>query len=473
MGDSIKAQTSPSKDSCDLEKDLSSAAPTIKIEDSFPEGGKKAWLTLFGVWLVQFSTFGYTNAYGVYNDYYVREFMVDKYSSSQMSWVGSVQLMLVLSVGLATGRLFDIGYFYHLMIFGGLLFIFSLFMLSLAQPGQYYQVFLAQGVGAGLAIGIMYIPGIAVVSHYFRRRRAFAMGIAASGSGLGGAVQPIMLNKLFHGSLGFNNGVRASAAFNFGLLAVAVLLMRTRLPPSPKKEGSVLIHMRQFFREPAYTSTVLGTFFILAGLYFPTFFLQLNAVKRGIDEGLAFYVITVMNGATVLGRILGTAFIPQLGVFNVVIPCLVICAVLIFCLLVVKTVAATFTFAVLYGLFSGAYVGIFAPMVGSLAKDDSEIGARMGICFSVTGLCPVKVLFFSNRAFSLRIRRPYRSVSPPFSVTSLLTTSSGTPIAGALLTSSYIWWRPILFSGLLVSCGAFLLTIARSLVAAQKHTQRV
>ncbi len=67
-----------------------------------------------------------------------------------------------------------------------------------------------------------------------------------------------MLNKLFHGSLGFNNGVRASAAFNFGLLAVAVLLMRTRLPPSPKKEGSVLIHMRQFFREPAYTSTVLG-----------------------------------------------------------------------------------------------------------------------------------------------------------------------------------------------------------------------
>lgn len=51
MGDSIKAQTSPSKDSCDLEKDLSSAAPTIKIEDSFPEGGKKAWLTLFGVYV--------------------------------------------------------------------------------------------------------------------------------------------------------------------------------------------------------------------------------------------------------------------------------------------------------------------------------------------------------------------------------------------------------------------------------------
>lgn len=29
---------------------------------------------------------------------------------------------------------------YHLMIGGAVLFIFSLFMLSLAQPGQYYQV---------------------------------------------------------------------------------------------------------------------------------------------------------------------------------------------------------------------------------------------------------------------------------------------------------------------------------------------
>lgn len=27
-------------------------------------------------------------------------------------------------------------------------------------------------------------------------------------------------------------------------------------------------------------------------------------------------------------------------------------------------------------------VGMFAPMVGSLAKEDSEIGARMGICFA-------------------------------------------------------------------------------------------
>lgn len=30
-------------------------------------------------------------------------------------------------------------------------------------------------------------------------------------------------------------------------------------------------------------------------------------------------------------------------------------------------------------------MGVFAPMIGSLAQTDSEIGARMGIAFAVTG----------------------------------------------------------------------------------------
>ena len=42
------------------------------------------------------------------------------------------------------------------------------------------QVLLAQGVGLGLGTGFMYVPGMAVVSHYFHRRRAFAMGLVAS-----------------------------------------------------------------------------------------------------------------------------------------------------------------------------------------------------------------------------------------------------------------------------------------------------
>jgi len=54
-------------------------------------------------------------------------------------------------------------------------------MLSLAQPHHFYQNFLAQGVGMGFAMGMMFMPALGIPSHYFKRRRALAMGIVLSG----------------------------------------------------------------------------------------------------------------------------------------------------------------------------------------------------------------------------------------------------------------------------------------------------
>jgi MCP family monocarboxylic acid transporter-like MFS transporter 10 len=88
---------------------------------------------------------------------------------------------------------------HHLMIGGSLVYCFSLFMVSLAEPGQYYQVyhcllpkhvqliceliqiFLAQGVGMGLGLAMTFLPILSVLAHHFSRRRAFAIGIMTSG----------------------------------------------------------------------------------------------------------------------------------------------------------------------------------------------------------------------------------------------------------------------------------------------------
>ncbi|KAF9001201.1 major facilitator superfamily domain-containing protein, partial [Cyathus striatus] len=404
----------------------------------FPEGGRRAWLVVLGVWIFQFCTFGYMNAYGAYNDYYIRTYMAEKYTSSQVSWIGSVQLLLAMSSGLISGRAFDIGYFYHMMIGGSSLFIFCLLMLSITQAEHYYQecqldhgVFLTQGLGMGISIGIMYVPGVAVVSQYFLRRRALAIGITATGAGMGGALHPIMLNELFHGTLGFHNGVRASAALNAGLLFIALLLVKPRLLPTSKKASNTLDHLLTFAKDLPYLFTIVGTTFVLAGLYYPIFFLQLKAVKNGINESLAFYTIAIMNASSIIGRVIPNLFAHRLGVFNVLIGCISICGILIFCTFAVHDISGTMAFALLYGFFSGGYASLLSPLVASLAKSDSEIGARMGICFTFTG----------------------------------------TPIAGALLTSTYIWWRPIVFAGLCVVFGSVCFCVTRFLRSRQLNTQ--
>jgi MFS family permease len=84
------------------------------------------------------------------------------------------------------------------MIGGSILMVFCLFMISITKPEQYYQaclstfptftdstdipfkLFLAQGLGIGIAAGITYIPAIGLIPHYFQRRRALALGIATT-----------------------------------------------------------------------------------------------------------------------------------------------------------------------------------------------------------------------------------------------------------------------------------------------------
>ena len=73
-------------------------------------------------WLAMFTTFGYQNAYGVFQDFYGQ---AHTGSASQISWIGSFQLFLLFAVALPSGRLYDEGFFRHLMAAGSILYLFS------------------------------------------------------------------------------------------------------------------------------------------------------------------------------------------------------------------------------------------------------------------------------------------------------------------------------------------------------------
>lgn len=109
----------------------------------------------------------------------------------------------------------------------------------------------------GLGAGTVYIPSVAVISHYFQKKRALAMTIVAAGSSLGSVIHPIMLNNTMFGSLGFANSVRASAGLVSGMLLIACCLMHPRLPP-PKKSLGFLPAIKKFSRDPAYIFGTLG-----------------------------------------------------------------------------------------------------------------------------------------------------------------------------------------------------------------------
>lgn len=98
--------------------------------------------------------------------------------------------------GCVSGPLFDAGYLRHLILISGFLYVFCLMMASLST--QYYQLLLSHGFGVGLAMGLVFAPSVATLSHHFAntRFRILAYGTQASGSAVAGIFFPAMLNHL-------------------------------------------------------------------------------------------------------------------------------------------------------------------------------------------------------------------------------------------------------------------------------------
>lgn len=69
-----------------------------------------------------------------------------------------------------------------------------MFMTSLCKV--YYQFLLAEGFLLGISIAFLFCPAMATIPLYFKANRGFALGIAVSGSSLGGIIWPIALKCL-------------------------------------------------------------------------------------------------------------------------------------------------------------------------------------------------------------------------------------------------------------------------------------
>ncbi|KAG1840767.1 major facilitator superfamily domain-containing protein [Suillus tomentosus] len=377
----------------------------------FSEGGLAGWATAFGAFLVQFCGFGYITSFGVYQDFYTRHYLTNE-TPSAISWIGSTTGSLLMLVSLVAGSLHDRGYFYHLLIVGSFLECLSLFMLSLSKPDQYYQIFLSQGLGLGIATGLLYIPSVAVISHHFRQRRTLVMTFVVTGSSLGAIIHPIMLNNLLNGPLGFSNGVRISAGLISLFLLTACLCMRTRLDP-PAIPVNYIVAARKCIRDLPFMLMVIGSFLSQIGYYYPLFFFQLDSIKHGISVHFSFYSVgssnmrlVILNGSNCLGRFTSGFIARFTGVVNLTTVTAILCSVLIFGMIGLSSLASVVVLGVIYGYLSGLNVAMWNALMATLTLDVSELG-RLQIVI----LCP------------------------------------GTPISGVLLTSNYTWWIPGLFSG--------------------------
>lgn len=352
----------------------SNAAPTI------PDGGLEAWLQVLGSWVVLVDTWGLVNSFGVFQTYYETE-LLNTRSSSDISWIGSLQASLLMLVGVLSGPLYDAGYFRELIAVGLFLIVFGQFMTSLCTT--YWQVLLAQGITIGIGMGLTFLPSTAVLAQYFRKRRALAVGIASTGSPLTGIVVPIIFSRL-QPAIGFGWATRVIAFILLAINVVPVIFLHTRNPPSGRIRS---IFDATALRDVPFMLVCVASFFSFLCLYVPFFYIQLfTELHHYAAKDFSPYLVTLLGVGSVFGRIVPNGLADHYGNVNVILGCALGSAVLLFGWLGIFNLAGLVVFALLYGLFSGGIVGVIPSVVMSLTPDMSQVGTRLGMVLLVSGI---------------------------------------------------------------------------------------
>lgn len=86
-------------------------------------------------------------------------------------------------------------------------------------------------------------------------------------------------------------------------LAIGISLLKPRLPP--RKSGPIVDLAA--FKDPAYSTFVIGLALGFMAFFIPFFYADSYALNIGLDSELSFYILSIMNAAGMIGRLLPNA----------------------------------------------------------------------------------------------------------------------------------------------------------------------
>ena len=404
-----------------LSKVLSKTASRISVDPGPPpDGGLKGWTQALMTHLVIVNTWGYISSFGVFQTYYVEAL---HHPPSDISWIGSLQIFLLFFIGTFSGRATDYGLFRLTLFLGSLLQLVGVFMTSLGT--KYWQILLAQGICTGLGNGLVFCPSLALLSTYFSKKRALAIGIGASGTATGGLVFPVIVQQLLP-KIGFAWSVRV---IGFVMLAVQTVTLAFHKPRLPPRKTGALVEWKAFTELP-YTLFAIGMFLVFWGLYFAFYYIgSFGRDILGVTQAASINNLLILNGVGLFGRLMPAHLADRFfGPLNTLIPFTFVTGLLLYCWAAVDSKGGLVGFAAVYGLFAAGIQSLFPATLSSLTTDLKKAGVRMGMIFSVISFACL----------------------------------TGTPISGALIErrhGGYLYAQ--MFAGTILMAGCTTLVVAR------------
>ncbi|KAI1399983.1 MFS general substrate transporter [Hypoxylon fuscum] len=333
------------------------------------------WSNIFASFIVSLCTLGLSNSFGVFQSYYEYN-LLQSYSASSISWIGTTSGFLLSIVGLVSGPLYDKGFIRQLMYIGTVMNVVGLLGTSFAT--KYSETFLSFGIVLGFGCGAIYVPAQAQIQNHFSKKNApLAAGISLTGSSVGGILYPILFRQL-QNRIDFGWTCRVFALINGVLLLVPCLLIR---PQKRTEESAKASFNWRVFRDSklilfSVCAMVMDVAIDVPFYFVPTFVQQ----RLNLSSEIADSLLAGLNASSLFGRLFLNwlaGYAPSLIVwqFTILGSC-----VLLFCWFTVESLPGIIAFVICYGFLVGGLIALIPSSLREIFPDEPNIfGARLGL----------------------------------------------------------------------------------------------
>jgi MFS family permease len=257
----------------------------------------------------------------------------------------------------------------------------SLGLVATAFIDSVWAGWITYGLGVGIGAACAHIPTFANVGGWFEGSRTKALGIAVAGTGCGMLVVPPLAAWLIE-AFGWRWAIACLGAGSGIILGLSALLVRPAPGFSLAASGEPL---GPTFRSASflwmYASWVLATM----ALFVPLVFLPAFAIQNGADPVAASWLISILGGTSIGGRV-GIGFVgTSIGVvarFKIAVLAMAASYLL---WLALPGFLWLIVFAALLGLAYGVRIALVAPVVIELFGAKG-LGALLGVFFTASGI---------------------------------------------------------------------------------------
>ena len=338
----------------------------------------RSWRVAAGAGIASGTGFGTAYTFGPFS-----EAMADDFGSGRgpTALVFGITLFLFFGLGVVSGPLADRVGARRLVLVGGGLVAGGIALTS--QVGSIYAGYATIGVGVGVGGGMIASPMYSTAGGWFSRRRALAMGLVASGNGLGTLLLVPFAESLIDGH-GWRSAYLRLSLVDVVLFAIAAALIAR--PPGLDAPPPAIEHMKAVMRIDAFRIMFTTGLLFSISLFIAFAFIVDFATDDGIGSDRAALLVGIIGATSIVGRLGITSLSGRLPAVRLLQGCLAAQPVAFLLWLVSDgSYPVLVAFAITMGIAYGGFVAL-GPEVAAVLFGTIGLGGTIGLTFLGAGL---------------------------------------------------------------------------------------